>query len=517
MIAENADMIQGAAKQVADAACVAFPPSSAILTAFTLVMTASSQVSADYDMIEGFFSIMRSLLQRLSLLENKIPVEKTFQTFLINVFSSLLYLFAKASAYCKKGRLSKRARALIEGGDSDLSSGYGRLNFNLQELESAMITQTLRTTIEISEQAKSIKQDVKTIQGQLDQHMTLTMQSLETGQQIVQNTTHISSGMQKVLLKTRDTATTGNELLRMANNISRKLDKMQSNDDRNKQRNMKSGASRSVNFDRLHDAFLKNRAEGDVAERLTDVEASYVPRVFDWIDDDPVFRRVIDNEDSLLWVSGGPGMGKSTLAFRVFRHLSGEYASDSTTCIAWFPFDEEHPEMRSIGNMFRCCAIRAAKNDPRYCQETLTALRGDGRCFTDEEAWIHLIEARYAKGSNRRLILILNGIDETNEEDFPKLVEYLSKVKSQECTVQIIFTCGPEKRDDLSTLNAPCIELTRDKIRPDMRRFALSKVKTLSRLRKIRPAARRTITHEVMRKTDCRYLHDRGQLKLSES
>lgn len=51
VISNNADIIQGVAKHVADAASTSFPPSSALLTAFTFVMNASKHVSEDYDMV----------------------------------------------------------------------------------------------------------------------------------------------------------------------------------------------------------------------------------------------------------------------------------------------------------------------------------------------------------------------------------------------------------------------------------------------------------------------------------
>lgn len=91
-ISSNADIVQDAASMVASAASTAFPPSLAILTAFTGVITTSKLVSEDYDMIESFFDVMHLFILRLSLLENKIPAQEAFQKHLITVFSSLLNL-----------------------------------------------------------------------------------------------------------------------------------------------------------------------------------------------------------------------------------------------------------------------------------------------------------------------------------------------------------------------------------------------------------------------------------------
>jgi DNA polymerase III delta prime subunit len=366
--------------------------------------------------------------------------------------------------------------------------------------------QTLRTTIKISEETKSTNQNIKLLQGQLDRNTALTMKTLETSEQTLMVTLRTDTGMQELLLSSRDSVATSNELLRRQDNMIKKLDEMQSKDNKDKQRNLKSGASRPVNFERLKIDFLNNSAEGVLAEKLTDMKLSYCDRLFEWIEKDIAFGNVINEMESLLWVSGAPGMGKSTLSYRMLRSLEERYSFDTTTCVAWFSFDEEHAGMRSVGNMLRCCSIRAAEKDARYCSEILAALRRES-LVTDEDAWTHLIESRYTKDSRRRLIIVLDGIDEIDEEDFPKLINFLGRIRTQQCAIQAIFTCDPDKEQDLSVLEAKRIELTRNKIIRDMRMFAWSRIKTLSRLRKLRITLRKTIVRKIMRKADCKCYH----------
>ena len=515
LICSNADYIQGVVKPLAEAASATFPPSSAILTAFTLVMTASKHVSDDYDMIERFFSIMQSFLKRLSLLEDRIPSERAFQTFLINVFSSILKLSAIARAYCSKGRFSKWAKALVDGRDPDLTAAYETLKGNLQELESAIIMQTLRTAITISEDARSTNQGVKLIQGQLGGIAVTSVQTLETSQQTFAVTVRTETGVQQLLHRSVTSAATSSETLRQVNNMTKTLERMQSKDNKDEQRNMKSGASRPANFSRLRTDYLENEAEGGLNEKMADMKLSLVEGLFDWIQADPAFENIVNEKENFLCVNASSGMGKSTLSFCIFQYLEERYSFESATCVAWFPFDEEHPEMRSVRNMLQCCSIRAAMKDPRYCNETQAALRREkpslfSRLETVEDAWTHLIASRYTKASNRRLILVLDGIDQTTREDLLTLTKLLSKVKSQECPIQVIFTCDPDKKQHLSILEAKCIDLTRDKITRDMRRLAWSKTKTLSRLRKLKINVRKTIRKKVMQKADCKCGQFRG-------
>lgn len=503
MISSNADIIQGAAKHVADAASAAFPPSSALLTAFTYVMNASKHVSDDYDMIEGFFGIMQSFLQRLSLLESKIPPQKAFQVFVINVFSSLLRLSGLARSYCAKGRLLKWAKALVDGKDPDLNAAYGKLNENLQRLESATIIQTLRTTIEISEESKSINQNVRLLEGKLDRNTAMTIQTLETSEQTLMIAMRTDTGIQELISGSRESANTGEELLRRQDDIMKRLDRIHALENKDKQSIMKSGASRPVHIERLK-AALHNPAEGGLSEKISDMTLSYVDGVFEWIENEPAFESIVNNNEQLLWVSGGPGMGKSTLSFRMLRYLEDRYAFDSSTSVAWFSFDEDHPDMRSLTYMLQCCSIRAAEKDAHYCAETVMTIYRIGEIETDEDAWNHLVSSRYSKESGRRLILIIDGIDECTEESFQTLIKFMSNITTQGGAVQIIYTSDPDKMKDLSCLEAKCIDLNREKIIRDMRKIAWSKIKTLSKLRKLRKSLKKLIVRKVMRKADCK-------------
>jgi hypothetical protein len=102
----------------------AFPPAAAIVTAFTYVMKvnedmhqlqrpdsdlfqASSDVSADLDKVAGFFDIMSSVLQKVSILEKKLPTVKAYKTVMTRVFSDLMILCGIATFYVANGRFSE--------------------------------------------------------------------------------------------------------------------------------------------------------------------------------------------------------------------------------------------------------------------------------------------------------------------------------------------------------------------------------------------------------------------------
>lgn len=503
LISRNADIIQRIATSVVDAACAAFPPSSAILTAFTFVMTASQHVSDDYDMIESFFKVMQVFLERLSLLEDKIPPQEAFQRPLVKVFSSLLKLSGVARSYCKKGRLSKWAKDLVRGGDA---AAYEELSSDLSNLESTVIMQTLRTTIEISAQSKSTNDSMKAVYGLVEENSCVTQQTLEKSEQTRVIVSRNETVLQELHHMSRNSARANTEFLRI-------LNQMKSKDEKSEGGNMKSDASKSANFNRLKATFLENDAEGRRRERLEILKSSYIEGAFEWFQAEPAFQSIVDKEESLLWVSGAAGMGKSTLSYAMFRYLEQKYATEPRTSVAWFSFDDEHSGMRLIVKMLQCCALQAAEKDAIHCRETDEALRRRGKLVFCETAatWEDLIELRYTAKSDRRLIIILDGIDAIENEpvssDFTTLVQLLGRVKRNKYAVQVIFTCDREQENSLSGIGTRTIHLTRETIVDDMSLFVSSKIKSSLRLRKLRNPLRIRIVQKMMQKADCKYSH----------
>jgi hypothetical protein len=68
---------------------------------------ASTDVSADLDKIASFFDIMSSILQRVSILEKKLPTIKAYKANMTTVFSDLMIVCGIATYYVASGRFSE--------------------------------------------------------------------------------------------------------------------------------------------------------------------------------------------------------------------------------------------------------------------------------------------------------------------------------------------------------------------------------------------------------------------------
>jgi hypothetical protein len=490
IISANASYIQRAANQIANAASTAFPPSLAILTALTYVMTASKHVSEGYNMIESFFDHMQSFFRRLSLLEGKIPPRKEFQYDLIKVFSSILAITGYAYSYSLEGRFRAWASALVNGKDQKLQGAYDSLHENLKCLEKATMIQTLRTAIDTYDDMKAIRENFKSVQESLDKTSAVNQETLAFAKST-------NSSVNWLLRRSQERGNPEEEILRILRGQSK---------DTHSHLQLKPSRSRPANFARLKQ-LLGTAAEASMQRRQAELERACIRRVFEWIESDSAFLDIVNKRERFLWVSGASGMGKSTMAFKMVRHLKEMFSGDPSVCIACFFFDHEYPEVCTLQNVLRWCSINAAERDAGYCEATVRDLRrqpfavGDSTSGIDED-WSILIESKYSNDSKRRLILVLDGIDETTDEDFAKLAELFRRVQRQNCEIQIIVTSDPSREDYLSPIFSKRIELVKERIAGDMCRFASSQTKNLLRLQKLGANFRKSVAKKVSARAD---------------
>lgn len=105
----NIDFIDTGSKQLLNAVSASFPPALAISTAMTFVLTGFKSQRADYDVVVNFFEDMNSFLQRVTIIEKRVPAKKAYQNALMDVFTAMLSLCAVARKYVMIGRFSMYA------------------------------------------------------------------------------------------------------------------------------------------------------------------------------------------------------------------------------------------------------------------------------------------------------------------------------------------------------------------------------------------------------------------------
>ncbi|EED16285.1 conserved hypothetical protein [Talaromyces stipitatus ATCC 10500] len=161
----NMWLIQGIVNTVQSVgnAASAFPPAmpaNLIFSAFGQVMQSFADVSADYDKIMGFFEFTHRFLDRMSIIDQKLPDMPQFQRCVSRVFSSILKICATAQKYTAEKRMKKWFDNLLNGTDGALTSATTELEEAINELSQAVGLTTLRTIQIIDETTQAMNGNI---------------------------------------------------------------------------------------------------------------------------------------------------------------------------------------------------------------------------------------------------------------------------------------------------------------------------------------------------------------------
>jgi hypothetical protein len=503
MIAKNSEYIQKAAEMIADAASTAFPPSSGILTAITYVISTAKNVSADYDVIEAFLDVMGTFLQRLTLLEGKLPPEEAYRKRLMKVFCSLLKLCGIVQQYTKKwGRFKHWARALIEGSDDKLKGAYDDLNNDLTDLEKTTLMKTLSTVLETSE-------DVKKIQ-------LTASEALLVGQDTQKTTHEIQMGVDRVIkLGTenaeRNEAVLGTvhrlEMIFKASLLMKTEEPSESED---------SGLRKTRGMDMLSRIFLP--FETSLKPRLRELSSTYVAGTFDWIETNQDYLAFRHHKVNVLHITGADGMGKSMLCFSIFQRLHSSQLPGTLgvkslhssiehelyASAACYFFDGP-TTMRNLLNMAHGCCMQVAEQDQDY-REMVKELSAKGVSLQQrgDLTWNLLFESMFSKDSNRRVVLLLDSINMMDEEEWEYLRDLIMKASEKNLNIQFLLTSTSAFNTGLDSLQPKCIELTKELIHDDLLAVISASLEgqTFTSLARLRRELRKKLLNSVCASAD---------------
>lgn len=142
----------------------------------------------------------------------------------------------------------------------------------------------------------------------------------------------------------------------------------------------------------------------------------------DWAADSP-------NASGLLWLTGNPGSGKSTMASFIIGLLKRR--SFAGTCHYHF-FLAGHQAKRTISYLLRSIALQAALSHDDFCLRLLDLHENTGINFSQQKAtviWEKIFEGiLFRLPSQEPLFWVLDGLDEA--ESPIELTRLLSKIKS---------------------------------------------------------------------------------------
>ncbi|KAJ4139750.1 hypothetical protein NW768_001094 [Fusarium equiseti] len=455
LFANNLDYIQKGANQLIAAATPAFPPAAAIGTAITFMLGACRDQRADYDLVVVFFEDMNSFLQRVVILETRLPGHKAYQNCLMDVFTSFLTMCGYAHKYIELGRFKKWINNLLSGGDSDLSGARKTMDLKLTRLQNA-------TEFAILGNTEDLKKMNSELQQNSDLHTAMLEDQKEVMSSIQENTETIRNDMAKLLKAFTD--------------------QNKENSAKKKSSNFNSNKSASAN--RIRNLFVEIEGEDHEYYVLKD---TIIPDTCNWVFDEPQWEQWHKSEDPgpVLAISGDPGVGKSHISASVYDKLLKEAEGDAEkhTCAAHFYFREQASDLHTFVNAVNIIIIQVVEQNEEVCELVLAEFNKD-ETFIEyqdpEDVFRKLLVPIFRKDSKYHLNLMLDGIDELS--DFENLVKFLEIIRNEELRISVVVTSRPERVKEISVPTIS-ISVEKEKQKLDLRELIWNRLNSLSALR----------------------------------
>ena len=157
----------------------------------------------------------------------------------------------------------------------------------------------------------------------------------------------------------------------------------------------------------------------------------------------------------ILWLSGGPGAGKSFLSSNIIQYLVQRHPQGvqdpRRVSVAYFFCKDYDPELRSFNKALRSLAYQICLNDPVYAKHCTAVFKSVGDLSTVDGLWKNLFVEFFRKDAFENAVLFLiDGLDEAFKEDRDKFLDLLQDLQGQanagvsKLRMQLVLVGRPE-------------------------------------------------------------------------
>jgi hypothetical protein len=186
------------------------------------------------------------------------------------------------------------------------------------------------------------------------------------------------------------------------------------------------------------------------------INENRIPGSGTWVEDR--LRTWWQGTQPLLWLHGGPGVGKSHLASKIITGLASGDFSGTAPLVASFFCRNNDVDLRSINKALRTLAWQVATQSPSF------ATHAEEFCLKEDTEntytlWRKLLLEHLAETPSAEACFIIDGLDETEPGELDVLVSLLGKTFSED---------DPETRPPLRM-----VLLSRDSVRPVLEEHSL--------------------------------------------
>ncbi|KAI5461781.1 hypothetical protein BGZ63DRAFT_386632 [Mariannaea sp. PMI_226] len=477
LFAANLDYLEQGTQQLLAAATPAFPPAAAIGTAVTYMLTACRQVSADYDVVVVFFEDMNSFLQRITILETRLPKYKAYENCLMDVFTSFLTMCGYAHKYIELGRFKKWISNLLSGEDSDLSDARKNMDVKLARLQNATEFAILSNTEELQKMSRELHVNQESHQAMLQEQMELMGNIRDTTESIRSDMTKLLKAFEEQQKKSR-----GEE-----------------------QRNKLSGMEQDKppSAKRIRNTLLT--VEGEDREYRI-LKETMIDETCTWIFSEPQWSEWRGAQEPdlhrVLAVTGEAGTGKSHIGACVYDRLLKEAQGDDSkrTCAAHFYFREQDTHLSTMLYAVTSIIGQVVEQNSHICELINTQYLKDEVSTPDVYQWVQLFRKllgpAFSKESKNCLLIMLDGIDELSSPS--DLTQLLEIIKESDLKISVVLTGRKTLLSSIpESIKTLEIQVDKQKQLSDLKALIWNRLSTLDSLRSFSRYVKQRIADKV--------------------
>ncbi|RLL93501.1 hypothetical protein CFD26_100163 [Aspergillus turcosus] len=231
-------------------------------------------------------------------------------------------------------------------------------------------------------------------------------------------------------------------------------------------------------LDRVKKALDPVSASGRVFSAINETR---IPGSGSWIEDR--IRSWWQGPEPLLWIHGGPGVGKSYLASKIISDLATEPPASSAPIVASFFFKNNDVDLRSFNKALRTLAWQAV------VQRSGFAAHAEEFCLKEDPAnsyvvWRKLLLDYFVAFPDARTCFIIDGIDEADPEEQEILFSLLERTYATEDqigtpSIRVVLLGRDSVRgilDEHSLGWIPEIEITNNQNKDDLSGYVSQKL-----------------------------------------
>lgn len=229
-----------------------------------------------------------------------------------------------------------------------------------------------------------------------------------------------------------------------------------------------------------------------------------------WIFAESAWEEWTSGTNSLLWLRGEDGVGKSFLTTASARNLIEQARGNP---VAYFYFKEDVACLQSVQTAIACAALQMAELDSKYARYMGARLGEEQENLTENVTpWDRFFFSAFKEpdGENTgdapvdsTLFLIFDGLDELPKEQLEVFTLFLDALKKSRARVRVAVSSRAQQ-DFIEQSNPLIIDVTKDKIKQDISTFVKDRIKSGSfpRLKKFSSAAKKLIRRKISKRAD---------------